>query len=397
VVDANLKFGNLAAGIYTYVLTAEAVSYYIDSNGQFATSKQTVVLNTQQCVVTDWRNPNENLAFGIDVSSWQGAIDWSKAKNDIDFAILHISDSLELDDRFLEYATNCENLDIPYGVYCFSYALSVSEAIEEAEFVIDTLKAHGYNPELPIWYDMEWKTQGNLSTSLKEQILTAFCDTIAEAGYQPGFYGFTGWFSSAYQKGYLSSIPVWIPQIDDFSSNGTATYDGGTWLWQYSWEGSISGISGDVDCNICYFEYPGLNSDRSYLSQCTYYPSNLDVTVSAAVNLHEFPSSDYSALDNLPAGTKLHVTGMYKNTDGNLWYQVETANGTSGYVSADYVTIDSYRYDDLAVISPTMAPTPTCSCFAAWAGPRRRSCPRSCRSWSRILRTRSILRSTRHE
>ncbi len=355
VVDANLKFGDLAAGIYTYVLTAEAVSYYIDGNGQFATSKQTVVLNTQQCVVTDWENPNDDLAFGIDVSTWQGTINWSKTRNDIDFAILRIGYAETLDDEFLGYAEGCETYDIPYGVYLFSYALTVDEAIAEAEFVINTLKKYDYTPELHVWYDMEWDKQEALSTSLKEQILTAFCDTIAEAGYQPGFYGFTRWFSSSFQNGYLSSIPVWIAQIDGFSSNGTATHDGGTWLWQYSWKGSISGISGDVDCNICYFEFPGVNSDSSYLSKCTYYPSNMDVTVSSAVNMRKYPSTDYSIIENLAACTKLHVTGLYKNASGALWYQVEKEDGTAGYVSADYVTIDSYRYDDVAVIDPTMA------------------------------------------
>ncbi len=355
VVDANLKFGNLAAGIYTYVLTAEAVSYYIDSNGQFATSKQTVVLNTQQCVVTDWRNPNDDLAFGIDVSVWQGAIDWSKAKNDIDFAILRIGYATSLDSRFVEYATACEKYGIPYGVYLYSYALTGSGTAAEAQFVIDTLKQYGFTPELPIWYDLEDSTQQALPSATKEALVTNFCDTIAAAGYQPGFYGFTRWFSSSFQKGYLSSIPVWIAQIDGFSSNGTATHDGGTWLWQYSWEGSISGISGDVDCNICYFEYPGINSDSSYLSKCTYYPSNMDVTVSTAVNMRQYPSTDYTIIQNLAVGTKLHVTGLYKNASGGLWYQVEKEDGTGGYVSADYVTINSYRYDDLAAISPTMA------------------------------------------
>ena len=353
-LDANLRFGSMDPGVYTYVLTVEAISYYIDNSGKLATSAQTVVLNTQQCVITDWTNPNDNLAFGIDVSTWQGYIDWSQVQYDIDFAILRIGYSETLDNQFLAYAEGCEKYNIPYGVYIFSYALTVEEALAEANFVINTLDAYGYDPELPVWYDMEWDTQGALSTSLKEQLLVTFCDRIAEAGYQPGFYGFTRWFSTSFFNSYLSSIPVWIAQIDGFSSNGTATHDGGTWLWQYSWEGSISGISGDVDCNICYFEYPGISSDTSYLKNCTYYPAHAMATTSASVNMRQYPSSSYTLVGSLNAGTALEITGLYKNASGEYWYQA-IYNGSTVYVHSDYVTITKPLYNDLAVLDPTMA------------------------------------------
>ena len=353
-IDYALVFGNLAAGVYTYVVTAEAVSYYIDGTGALATSAQTVVLNTQECVITDWTNPNDDLAFGIDVSTWQGSINWSKTKNDIDFAILRIGYSTTLDNRFLEYAQNCENYGIPYGVYHYSYGLSVAEVTAEAQFVIDTLRANGFNPRLGVWYDMEDETQAALDTNTKEAFVMAFCDTIAEAGYKPGFYGFTSWFSSSFQKGYLASMPQWIAQIDGFSSNGTATYDGGTWLWQYSWEGSISGISGDVDCNICYADFSVFNSDTSYLSKCTQYPARATAKTSDSVNLRQYPSTSHTALASLDANVTLEVTGLYQNANGEYWYQV--VNGSqAGYVHSDYVTITEFKYDDLAVIDPTMA------------------------------------------
>ena len=136
-------------------------------------------------------------------------------------------------------------------------------------------------------------------------LLVAFCDTIAAAGYQPGFYGFSSWFSSSFAKGYLSSIPQWIAQIDGFSSNGTATYNGGTWLWQYSWKGSISGISGDVDCNLCYAEIPGFSSDTSYLAQCTYYPAHSMGHTSDSVNLRQYPHSSYTTYGLIDANTEV--------------------------------------------------------------------------------------------
>jgi hypothetical protein len=89
-VDSGLKFGSTPAGVYEYAVTVEAISYYIDSNGMLATASQNVTVTRRQCIVTDWRNPNKSTGFGIDVSSWNGSIDWSRVKDEIDFAILRI-------------------------------------------------------------------------------------------------------------------------------------------------------------------------------------------------------------------------------------------------------------------------------------------------------------------
>ena len=359
-VDANLTFGSTPAGVYDYAVTVEAISYYIDDNGALATSSQNVVVERQQCVVTDWQNPNQSTAFGIDVSVWQGSIDWSKVKNEVDFVVLRIGFSETLDNRFLEYAAGCEQYDIPYGIYHYSYALTAADATAEGEWVINTLDSYGYQPELPIFFDMEDGTQAALSTSLKENICRNFCEAIRDGGRDPGFYGFTSWFSTSFITSYLNSMPVWIAQIDGFSSNGTATHDGGTWLWQYSWEGSISGISGDVDCNICYANFPGIDSstdtpsDDTYLANCTEYPAHFEGKTTGTVNLRQYPSTSYSSLASVANGAAVEVTGVYKNSAGEYWYQVNY-NGTNGYLSAGYVTPVTYLYDDLAVLSPAMA------------------------------------------
>ena len=359
-VDANLTFGSTPAGVYDYAVTVEAISYYIDDNGALATSSQNVVVERQQCVVTDWENPNQSTAFGIDVSVWQGSIDWSQVKNEVDFVVLRIGFSETLDNRFLEYAAGCEQYDIPYGVYHYSYALTAADATAEGEWVINTLSSYGYNPDLPIFFDMEDSTQAALSTALKENICRNFCEAIRDGGRDPGFYGFTSWFSSSFVSTYLNSMPVWIAQIDGFSSNGTATHDGGTWLWQYSWEGSISGISGDVDCNICYANFPGIDSttdtpsDTTYLANCTEYPAHFEAKTTGTVNLRKYPSTSYTTLASVSNGAAVEVTGLYKNDAGEYWYQVNY-DGTNGYLSASYVTPVTYLYDDLAVLSPAMA------------------------------------------
>lgn len=355
-VDNGMKFGSTPAGIYDYAVTVEAISYYIDSNGSLATSSQNVIVERRQCVVTDWRNPNKRTGFGIDVSSWNGYIDWSKAKNDIDFAILRIGFRTKLDNRFLEYAAGCEANGIPYGVYHYSYATTGAGAQEEAQWVINTLQSNGYDPIMGVWFDMEDESQAVLSTSTKEAICRGFCDTIRSAGYEAGFYGFLNWFSSSFTRDYLNTMPLWVVQIDGFTDTGSTSHDRGTWLWQYSWEGSISGISGDVDCNISFANWPkpDISGGNSSVAGCTYSPAYFTGKTTSSLNMRTGPSTSYSIISTLSSGTAIEIVGLYKNSSGGYWYQIN-CNGATGYVDAGYVTPINYLYDDLSVLSPTMA------------------------------------------
>ena len=346
-VDNNMIYSDLAAGSYTHMLTVEAISYYIDDSGTLATSTQTVVLDNKPLVVTSTSSPNSVVAMGIDVSVWNGDIDWATVASQIDFAILRIGFEYTLDNKFTQNAAGCNANDIPFGVYIYSYAESEEEAIAEAEFVISALK--NYDVDLPIFFDIEDSCQSALGSTAIQNIVTAFCETIKEAGYEPGLYTFLSWFNSYFGDSYYNSLPKWVAQV----GVSNCSYAKGVTMWQYSWTGSFSGMSGDVDCNYYYGEFPGQNSDSSYLANCTYYPSNLDVTLTDSAELRQYPSSDYTLLETLSAGTELHVTGLYKNTYGNYWYQVEK-DGVTGYIYYDAVEVDAYRYDDLSVVDPTM-------------------------------------------
>ena len=346
-VDVNMIYSDLAAGSYTHLLTVEAISYYIDDSGALATSTQTVVLDNKPLVVTSTSSPNPVIAKGIDVSKWNGDIDWASVATQVDFAILRIGYEYSLDSKFTQNAAGCNANGIPFGVYIYSYAESEAEAIAEAEFVISVLK--NYKVDLPVFFDIEDECQAALGASAIQNIVKAFCETIKNAGYEPGLYTFLSWFNDYFGDSYYNSLPKWVAQIDVSS----CSYAKGLTMWQYSWVGSFNGMSGDVDCNYYYGEFPGKSSDTSYLSKCTYYPSNLEVTLTDAAEMRQYPSSDYTLLETLPVGTKLHVTGLYKNAYGNYWYQVEKG-GVTGYVYHDTVTVDKCLFDDLSVVDPTM-------------------------------------------
>lgn len=250
-VDRNMKFGTIDAGVYTYVLTAQAVSHYIE-NGALATASETVVLEKQPCVISDWENPNPQTGFGIDVSSWNGTINWPKVKAaGVDFAILQIGWGTKLDSAFLANAQGCLDNDIPFGISLYSTATNQAQAAAEAQFIIDTLNANGLSCDLPIWMDMEDPSQKDLSDSERLATVRGFCDTIEAAGFQPGLYAFLSWFNDYFTDAYYETLPKWISQV-----NGKNTYTGGTWMWQYSWEGQVPGISGDVNCNYYYAQLP---------------------------------------------------------------------------------------------------------------------------------------------
>ncbi len=349
-IDTALPFNVLSPGSYNYVVTAEAVSYYINDKGAFSTSKTTVVLQNNICAVTNGSSPNPVLHNGIDISVWNGDINWSSVKSQVDFVVIRASWEETADTKFTTNANGCVNNDIPFGVYVYSYAENEAEAIGEAEYVLGLVD--NYDMDLPIFFDFEDECAMGLSASTQQKICRAFCDTIIAGGRQPGIYTYTWVLRTVLTDTYYKSIPMWTAEINGASYT---SYKGGLWMWQWSWVGRFNGMSGDVDCNKMYVELPGKNSsDTSYLSKCTLYPSNMNVTVNTACNVRQYPSTDYTQTGTYSAGTKLHVTGLYKNTYGNYWYQVEK-DGTTGYIGAEYVTVDEYLYNDVAIRDPKMA------------------------------------------
>ncbi len=349
-VDKNLIFSDLPKGSYSYVVTAEAVSYYVDNSGALKTSVTPIVLENQICAVTNGSSPNPVLHNGIDVSVWNGNIDWAKVKTQVDFAILRASWEETADTKFTTNANGCRDNGIPFGVYVYSYAENAAEAIGEAEYVLSLVD--GYDMDLPIFFDFEDECQMNLTAAKQQEIVKAFCDTIYAGGRQPGLYTYVWLLRSVFTDTYYKTIPIWTAEINGSSYT---SYKGGLWLWQWSWVGRFDGMSGDVDCNKMYVDLPDKNkSDTSYLSKCTYYPSNLNVTTTQSCNLRQYPSTDYSILTTLPSGANVHITGLYKNAYGNYWYQAEYG-GKTGYIDSNYVTINEYLYSDIAIANPKMA------------------------------------------
>lgn len=190
---------------------------------------------------------------GIDVSKWQGKIDWEKVKKDgVEFAIIREGYGKEnpsqVDKRFEENYKGAKAVGIPVGVYHYSYADSVEDAKKEAQFCLKNIK--GKQLEYPVVFDIEDKEQLKLNDQQRTDICKAFCEKIEKAGYYAMIYCNLNWWNNYLNKNELSEFDLWLAQWDIEKPS----VDCG--IWQRSEKGKINGISGNVDLNISYKDYP---------------------------------------------------------------------------------------------------------------------------------------------
>ncbi len=189
---------------------------------------------------------------GIDVSEHNGTIDWEKVKADgVDFAILrvgfiHDNGRGRSDYQWERNVSECERLGIPYGVYVYSYAETASHASTEADFVLQRLKGH--NPSYPVYYDLEDNCQLSVAQNHGMGALAqTFCNKIAAAGYTPGVYANTNWWTNYLTDSCFGNWEKWVAQY-----NSSCTYKGSYSIWQYTSSGHVNGIDGRVDMNFDY-------------------------------------------------------------------------------------------------------------------------------------------------
>lgn len=196
--------------------------------------------------------------YGIDVSKWQGDIDWKEVKKaGISFAFIRVAargtaaaGGRITDPKAVVNMKGCEENGIPYGVYVFSQALTQKEAKEEADWVLEMIE--GYHPTLPIVFDYEYSDGGRLTTGLsltkKTNNCLAFCKKIRDAGYQPMLYANKSFLTNSINADAISqTYPIWLAHYSN-ETDYTGDYD----YWQYSSSGEVNGISGHVDMNVRY-------------------------------------------------------------------------------------------------------------------------------------------------
>ena len=198
---------------------------------------------------------------GIDVSAYQGVIDWNKVRQSgISFAIIRCgfraygSGQLSYDSYFDQNVRGAQAAGIKVGAYFYSAAVNVAEAREEANFALS--KIRGYSMQLPVFIDMESPADGRaigISVQTRTDVVKAFCSTVQAAGYKAGVYANKTWFNSYMNTPELTQYTIWLAHwVNASRSDYSRTRHD---IWQYTSSGSVPGISGRVDMNISYVAY----------------------------------------------------------------------------------------------------------------------------------------------
>lgn len=252
---ANYGFAVTSATTTIYEYTGwqdiDGATYYYDpSTHQPVTGQQVIQGNVYTFAADGALN---RTARGIDVSKFQGSIDWNAVKADgITFAIIRCgyrgygSGALVEDSTYRRNIQGAINAGLRVGVYFYSQAINEAEAVEEASMVLSLVS--GYSLPLGVYYDTESVGGGRanaLSAAERTACAVAFCETIRSAGYSAGVYSYASWFYNALNFANISKYNIWIAQYRD-----TLSFSYKHNIWQYTGSGSVKGISKPVDMNI---------------------------------------------------------------------------------------------------------------------------------------------------
>lgn len=244
-----------------------------------------------------------NKSLIIDVSDWQGSINWPVVKNHIGGAIIRCGwgkDKPDQDDqRFHQNVIGCIANGIPFGVYLYSYAKTLENAKSEAQHVLRLIEPYKGKLSYPVYLDLEEAgTQAGAVERAK-----VFGDIIEKAGYWCGIYANEWWWNN-YLKDGLDQYTKWVAKYSGEPKGISGTYD----IWQYSSKGVIAGINGNVDMNECYRDFPkeikGVNVESEELPLNT-YKKGVKVQLSKNFKSTEFDCNGKGCCTVTPIDPKL--------------------------------------------------------------------------------------------
>ena len=242
---------------YTGWQTIDGSVYFYDKNGNYVTGEQ-VIQGAKYSFGSDGRMSSNSGSMGIDVSKWNGSIDWNAVKNSgVSYVIIRCgyrgssTGALIEDPKFRSNIKGAKAAGLKVGVYFFSQAVNEVEAVEEASMALNLVNGYGLN--YPIFLDVEPSggRGDGVSRDVRTAVCKAFCATVQNSGYSAGIYANKTWLNEKINTGSLTGYKIWLAQYASAPTYTATRYD----MWQYSSKGKVSGISGDVDMNISYLHY----------------------------------------------------------------------------------------------------------------------------------------------
>lgn len=304
----------------------------------------------------------EGITTGIDVSKYQGTIDWKKVKESgVEFAMVRVGYRAKSTGEIFEDPTARYNMQeaqaagIRLGAYFFSSAVTEDEARAEAAFTRDIVAK--YKITYPIAYNCEDfqspdSRQHGLDASARTALACAFLDEIAAAGYTPMFYASKGEMEGNAQWNtdvLAAKYKIWVAQYPDqpYPQTAASSYSGTHSMWQYTSQGTIAGISKKTDVNVAYFGYTkeAEAKDETPAETVTANPEvgiiftevNETVTAKQETNLRSEPSTlnDASVVGKLVHGDTATRTGIGHNGWSRVVYNGQTLYAVTNYLTTD--------------------------------------------------------------
>ncbi len=321
----------------TFLLSMAAFKYL---GAEFTTSQTSMhQLNSNQEIIYDYI---EEKTFGIDVSKYQGNIDWSKVKQSgVEFAMIRVGfrgyedGRIHIDEFFEKNIQGAINNDIQIGIYFYSSAKSEKEATEEAKWVVNKINPYKEYISYPVAFDLEdfnkYRLKGINNARLSKNA-EVFLKYVEKNGYTPIIYSCNLPLKNIWSKKIKEKYKTWLAQYDN---NIDLKYD----MLQYTSKGKIDGIKGNVDLNYANFKFIKRIVDvndpnEQIIKKITIIPTNDYVITKTFANFRKAPTFelDNTLTESLQPNIKLKRLG----TTDNDWSKVEY-NGQIGYIYNYYL------------------------------------------------------------
>lgn len=266
----------------------------------------------------------------IDVSGWQGDIDWAKAKADgVEGAIIRLGygEGNNADKKAQRNISECKRLGIPFGIYWYSYADTPSIAKEEGTDVVAKLKQFGVNPSdlaYPVYYDLEkWTWEGHqppTDPNVYNNIVNNWYSALQSAGYKNlGVYSYTSYLQGPLKHADIYAKTTWVAQygarmgFDSFLTNSRG--------WQYTSSGKVDGISGNVDMNA-FGNKEYVNGGHWVTKNGQKYWRDSDGSLARSKEIYDPESNAWYWIDS--DGTMAHDKDVYLRSNGGKWVRYDS-------------------------------------------------------------------------
>ena len=302
--------------------------------------------------------PKSGKANGIDVSKWQGAINWASVKaSGMDFAYIRIGYRAEngviyADPNAHYNIQQADKAGILVGIYFFSTAVSKAEAVEEADWTAEQIKS--YPISYPVVYDCEGFTNADsrmksLTAEQRTENAIAFLSTVTSKGYEGMFYAPKSQIedSSLWNISKIAqSYKVWLAHYDSavYPQKEVPNYGGRFDMWQYTNNGKVGGIKGAVDLNVSYFtaqkaepksQTAPVTAEKPKEKDPDYTEVNEQVTAKEVVNLRAEPNQNSEIVGSFKNGEVLNRIAVGVNGWSKLQYNGQTVYAVTSYLTTD--------------------------------------------------------------